>query len=85
MNAEQIIAEIEWLEALFLLPDKRRPQFSEWRTANRRNALIDRLEKLFWLLDKRPLHLSDWTAAIQTQNEMCAYDPWFGLQKREDV
>ena len=29
MDAEQIVAEIEWLEALFRLPDKRRLQRSE--------------------------------------------------------
>ena len=83
MNADQIIAEIEWLEKLFLLPDKRRPQLTQWRTAIRQNAATDRLEKIFRLPDKRPPHFSDWAAAIRKQDEMCAYDPWFGLRRRE--
>ena len=85
MNAELIIAEIEWLEALLRLPDKRRPQLTEWRTAIRQNAATDRLEKLFLLPDPRPPHFSDWTAAVQKLNEMCAYDPWLGLRKREGL
>ena len=62
MNAEQIIAELEWLETLFGLPDKRPLQISEWRTARRQNAATDRLEKLFILPDERPTHPFDWHA-----------------------
>ena len=47
MKAEQIIAEIEWLEQLYRLPDKRQPNIFEWRKARRQNAATDRLEKLF--------------------------------------
>lgn len=60
MNAEQIIAEIEWLEHLFSLPDNRTLVISGWRAANRQIAAIERLEKLFRLPDKRPLQISDW-------------------------
>jgi hypothetical protein len=62
MNAEQIIAEIEWLEQLYRLPDKRQPKMAEWRKARRQNAATDRLEKLFLLPDKRPSQSFDWHA-----------------------
>jgi hypothetical protein len=59
MNAEKIIAEIEWLEQLFCLPDNRRLPVSDWIAANRRLAAIERLEKLFRLPDERPLQPCD--------------------------
>jgi hypothetical protein len=62
MKAEQIIAEIEWLEQLYRLPDKRQPNISEWRKARRQNAATDRLEKLFILPDERSIHPFDWHA-----------------------
>ena len=60
MNAEQIIAAIEWLEHLFSLPDDRTALISDSRAANRKTAAIERLEKLFRLPDKRPLQISNW-------------------------
>lgn len=62
MRAEQIIAEIEWLEQLYRLPDQRQPNISEWRRVRRQNAATDRLEKLFILTDKRPMPSLDWHA-----------------------
>jgi hypothetical protein len=62
MKAEQIIAETEWLEQLYRLPDERRPNISEWRKARRQNAATDRLEKLFILPDERPIQSFDWHA-----------------------
>jgi hypothetical protein len=60
VNAEQIIAEIEWLEHLFSLSDNRTALTCDSRAANRKIAAIERLEKLFRLPDKRPLQISDW-------------------------
>jgi len=60
MMAEKIIAEIEWLEQLYRLPDKRQPNIFEWRKALRQNAATDRLEKLFILPDERPTDFYDW-------------------------
>ena len=60
MNAEQIIAEIEWLEHLFSLPDNRTVVISDSRAVNRKIAAIERLEKLFRLPDERPLQIVDW-------------------------
>ncbi len=37
MDVEKTIAEIEWLERLFALPDARSPQLSEREAANRRH------------------------------------------------
>jgi hypothetical protein len=34
MNLENNIAEIEWLERLYSLPDTRSPQLDDFRTAN---------------------------------------------------
>ena len=34
MNVEKIIAEIEWLEHIYTLPDDRLPQMSNWKAAN---------------------------------------------------
>jgi len=60
MNAEQIIAEIEWLEQLFQLPDKRLLNLAEWRKAKRQNAATDRLERLFSLPSHRSPLISNW-------------------------
>jgi hypothetical protein len=81
MNAEQIIAEIEWLEQLFSLPDPRQHN-SEWRTANRQNAATARLEKLFKLPDHRPLPPNVWRVENSAQDESYTYDPWFQMWKR---
>lgn len=62
MNAEQIIAEIDWLEQLYKLPDKRQPKAFEFRKARRQNAATDRLEKLFLLPDTRSSQSFDWHA-----------------------
>jgi hypothetical protein len=35
MDTEKIIAEIEWLEQLFNLPDRRPLQMADWRPAYR--------------------------------------------------
>ena len=86
MNAEQIIAEIEWLEQLFRLPDKRPPlQISDWKTATRQTAAIARLERLFKLPDQRPLQMSDWKAKNQKPDETYADDPRFRLWRPDDV
>lgn len=37
MNLEQIIAQIEWLERLYSLPDTRAPQLVDRETANQRH------------------------------------------------
>lgn len=37
MNLEKAIAEIEWLERLYSLPDPRQPQVNDWHAANRRH------------------------------------------------
>jgi hypothetical protein len=83
MNAEQIIAEIEWLEQLFALPDPRPPLLSEWRTANRQNAATARLEKLFRLPDERPLQTCDWKTANQAHHETHTYHPRFQMWRRD--
>jgi hypothetical protein len=85
MNAEQIIAEIEWLEQLFRLPDKRPLQISEWRAENRRIAAIERLEKLFRLPDQMPLRMSDWNAKNQKPNVTYTDNPRFSLWRPDDV
>ena len=53
MDAERIIAEIEWLEKLFRLPDKRSLLIPDWKAAKRKIAAIERLEKLYRLPDPR--------------------------------
>jgi hypothetical protein len=66
MNTEQIIAEIEWIEHLFRLPDTRLPQTADlWvekPTTNQQNHLNiplprlprhEWLEQLFMLSDNR--------------------------------
>lgn len=37
MDTERIIAEIEWLELLFSLPDTRPHQVAEWKAENQRH------------------------------------------------
>ena len=84
-NAEQIVAEIEWLEALFRLPDKRRPQRSEWTAAKRRIAAIKRLDTLFTLLDERPLQSCDWKTENPEHDVGYNCEPWFQMWKRNGV
>jgi hypothetical protein len=85
MNAEQIIADIEWLEQLFRLPDKRTLQVSERRAAHKRLAAIQRLEQLFRLPDERPIQMSDWKTAKHMHDESYTDDPRFKLWRAEDV
>lgn len=85
MNAEQILAELEWLETLFRLPDKRPVRISDWRAAHRQIAAIDRLEKLLRLPDRRPLQMSDWKAANQKHDETYTDDPRFRLWRPDDL
>jgi hypothetical protein len=40
MDAEQAIAEIEWLERIFALPDTRPLQLSDLSAANRRHDVM---------------------------------------------
>ncbi len=37
MDVEKIIAEIEWLERIYSLPDARRPDSADWQAANQRH------------------------------------------------
>jgi len=37
MDVEKTIAEIEWLERIFALPDTRRPQLADREAANRKH------------------------------------------------
>ena len=85
MNAEGIIAEIEWLEQLFRLPDKRPLLISDWRAANRKIAAIERLEKVFRLPDQRPSPIPDWKTANQKYDETYTDDPRFRLWRPDDV
>jgi hypothetical protein len=67
MNAKQIVAEVEWLECLFRLPDGRLLQIADWRVekpaANEKSLnhpwpslpRQEWLEHLFRLPDDRPL------------------------------
>jgi hypothetical protein len=85
MNAEQIIAEIEWLEQLFRLPDKRQVNLSEWRKAKRLNEATYRQQQIFRLPDTRsPLNL-DRTSATQKLDETYHDDPRFRLWRPDDV
>jgi hypothetical protein len=95
MNAEKIIAEIEWLELLFRLPDDRPLQNADWKVEEQKDnqpSINDPwprlprqewLEQLFRLPDKRPLQMSDWKAANHKHDEKYASDPWFRLWKRD--
>ena len=55
MNAERIIAEIEWLEQLFRLPDSRPLQTADWKVGNQKaneaniNNACPRLPEQEWL------------------------------------
>jgi hypothetical protein len=67
VNAEKIIAEIEWLERLFRPPDERSPEMPDSTVENQehdgKNASdpwfrlprVEWLEQLFRLPDDRPL------------------------------
>jgi hypothetical protein len=85
MDAETIIAEIEWLEQLLRLPDKRPLPISDWRAANRKIAAIERLEQIFRLPDQRPPRIADWKAANPKHDETYTDDPRFKLWKPDDV
>ncbi len=85
MDAERIIAEIEWLEKLFRLPDKRSLLIPDWKAAKRKIAAIERLEKLYRLPDPRPLPMSDGTTAHQKYDETYTDDPRFRLWRPDDV
>lgn len=37
MDIERIIAEIEWLELLFSLPDRRPLQMADWKAENQKH------------------------------------------------
>jgi hypothetical protein len=77
MNTERIINEIEWLEMLFSLPDRRHPEVSEWRKAKKQNAAIARLEMLFSLPDERPLRPCDEEVERTKHEETCTDIPRF--------
>jgi hypothetical protein len=79
MTVEQIIAEIEWLEQLYRLPDERRPTIAEWRKARHQNAATDRLEKLFLLPDERPPRPRDRKIESPVHDEKYTDDPRFRL------
>jgi hypothetical protein len=85
MNAERIIAEIEWLEKLFRLPDKRSLLIPDWKAAKRKIAAIEQLEKLFRLPDQRPMQVTDWKTTNQKYDERYTDDPRFRLWRPDDV
>jgi hypothetical protein len=85
MYVDQIIAEIEWLEHLFRLPDKRPLLNSAWRAAVRKIAAIERLENLFGLPDPRPPQMPDLKTANQKHVETYNDDPRFTLWRPDDV
>jgi len=37
MDVEKTITEVEWLERIFALPDRRRPQLADREAANRKH------------------------------------------------
>jgi hypothetical protein len=84
MNAERIIAEIEWLEQLFRMPDKRPLLISDWRDAKREIAAIERLEKLFALPDHRSPQMPDRKTSQQNRDETYSDDPRFRLWRPDD-
>jgi hypothetical protein len=83
MNAERNIAEIEWLEKLFRLPDKRSLLISG--AGNRKIVAIKKLEKLFRLPDRRQLQMIDSKNANQKYDETYTDDPRFRLWRPDDV
>ena len=85
MDAERIIAEIEWLEKLFRLPDKRSLLILDCRAGKRKIATIKKLEKLFRLPDQRPMQVTDWKTANQKYDERYTDDPRFRLWRPDDV
>ena len=88
MNIEQIIAEIEWLEHLLRLSDRRPLTIADRKVGSQKNneTSIDNprsglprqewLEDLFRLPDQRPLPMSDWNAS-QKHDKKHASDRWF--------
>ena len=85
MNAERIIAEIEWLEKLLRLPDERSLLNLDCRAGKRRIAAIKKLEKLFQLPDQRPMQMTDWKTTNDKYNERYTDDPRFRLWRPDDV
>ncbi len=83
MNAERIIAEIEWLEQLFRLPDKRSLLIADWGSGNRKIAAIKKLDQLF-ILDQRPHQVSDGETTNQKYDETYTDDPRFRLWRPDD-